>query len=112
MTTRAPYPILVERPSHRATSDPVVEYRHGTDERCSVTGGYVYRGGRLPGLTGVYLYSDFCDGTIWGYSDTAGAHPLPLATGAPPGSVLSFGEGPDGEIYVLTSDAVWRLEQP
>ena len=89
---------------------PVVEYRHGTDERCSVTGGYVYRGSRLPGLSSVYLYSDFCDGTLWGYDDVAGAHPLLLATGAPPGSVLSFGEGPDGEIYVLTSDALWRLE--
>ena len=89
---------------------PVVEYRHGADERCSVTGGYVYRGSRLPGLSSVYLYSDFCDGTLWGYADVAGAHRVLLATGAPPGSVLSFGEGPDGEIYVLTSDALWRLE--
>ena len=90
---------------------PTVEYRHGTDERCSVTGGYVYRGSRLPGLTGVYLYSDFCDGTLWGYSAATGAHPLLLRRGAVPfGAVLSFGEGPDGEIYVLTSDALWRLE--
>ena len=89
---------------------PVVEYRHGVDARCSVTGGYVYRGSRLPGLSGVYLYSDFCDGTLWGYSDTAGAHPIPLTDGAPPSSVLSFGQGPDGEIYVLTSNALWRLE--
>ncbi|MCY4630552.1 MAG: PQQ-dependent sugar dehydrogenase [bacterium] len=89
---------------------PVVEYRHGADARCSVTGGYVYRGGRLPGLSGVYLYSDFCDGTLWGYNEVAGAHPIHLASGAPPRSVLSFGQGPDGEIYVLTGDAIWRLE--
>ncbi len=89
---------------------PVVEYRHGADKRCSVTGGYVYRGALLPGLGGVYLYSDFCDGTLWGYSDAAGAHPIPLASGAPPDSVLSFGEGPDGEIYILTGNALWRLE--
>ncbi|MDE0653025.1 MAG: PQQ-dependent sugar dehydrogenase [bacterium] len=89
---------------------PTVEYRHGDDARCSVTGGYVYRGSRLPGLGGVYLYSDFCDGTLWGYNDVAGAHPIHLASGAPPKSVLSFGQGPDGEIYVLTGDALWRLE--
>ena len=89
---------------------PTVEYRHGADDRCSVAGGYVYRGSRLPGLSGVYLYSDFCDGTLWGYNETAGAHPIHLAAGAPPKSVLSFGQGPDGEIYVLTSDALWRLE--
>ena len=89
---------------------PVIEYRHGADKRCSVTGGYAYRGRLVPGLQGAYLYSDFCDGTLWGYTDAAGAHPLVLASGTHPGSVLSFGEGPDGEIYVLTSDALWRLE--
>lgn len=97
----------VEPPGHVR---PIVEYRHGADARCSVTGGYVYRGGRLPGLSGVYLYSDYCDGTLWGFSDTAGAHPLALAEGAHPGAVLSFGQGPDGEIYVLTGNALWRLE--
>ena len=90
---------------------PTVEYRHGDDRRCSVTGGYVYRGRRLPGLTGVYLYSDFCDGTLWGYSGGTGAHRVLLARGEPPfGAVLSFGEGPDGEIYVLSPEALWRLE--
>lgn len=103
----APFWSNTEPPGHVR---PVVEYRHGADARCSVTGGYVYRGSRLPGLSGVYLYSDFCDGTLWGYSDTAGAHPIPLANGAPPKSVLSFGQGPDGEIYVLTGNALWRLE--
>ena len=103
----APFWTNTEPPGHIR---PVVEYRHGADDRCSVTGGYVYRGARLPGLYGVYLYSDFCDGTLWGYSDAAGAHPIPLVSGAPPDSVLSFGQGPDGEIYVLTGNALWRLE--
>ena len=103
----APFWSNTEPPGHVR---PTVEYRHGADARCSVTGGYVYRGTRLPGLTGVYLYSDFCDGTLWGYNEVAGAHPIHLASGAPPKSVLSFGQGPDGEIYVLTSGALWRLE--
>ena len=103
----APFWSNTEPPGHVR---PTVEFRHGADARCSVTGGYVYRGSRLPGLSGVYLYSDFCDGTIWGYNEVAGAHPIPLASGAPPKSVLSFGQGPDGEIYVLTSGALWRLE--
>ena len=34
-----------------------------------------------------------------------------LAWGDPPfGAALSFGEGPDGEIYVLSPEALWRLE--
>lgn len=104
----APFWSNTEPPGHVR---PTVEYRHGEDRRCSVTGGYVYRGGRLPGLTGVYLYSDYCDGALWGYSDTAGAHQLTLARGEPPpGAVLSFGQGPGGEVYVLTPNALWRLE--
>ena len=103
----APFWSNTEPPGHVR---PIVEYRHGADRRCSVTGGYVYRGSRLPGLGGVYLYSDFCDGTLWGYNEASGAHPIRLAAGAPPDSVLSFGQGPDGEIYVLTGTGIWRLE--
>src|SRR5919106_243170 len=42
---------------------PVYEYPHDGG-RCSVTGGYVYRGAQIDGLDGAYLYSDFCDGVI------------------------------------------------
>ena len=105
----APFWSNTEPPGHVR---PTIEYRHGEDRRCSVTGGYVYRGSRLPGLAGVYLYSDYCDGTIWGYTGAAGAHRLIPTSGDPPlGAVLSFGQGPDGEIYVLTPNALWRLER-
>jgi glucose/arabinose dehydrogenase len=42
---------------------PVAEYRH--DSGCSVTGGRVYRGSRLPSLDGAYVYGDFCSGIVW-----------------------------------------------
>ena len=42
---------------------PVAEYTH--DEGCSVTGGYVYQGAKLPRLAGRYLYGDFCSGVLW-----------------------------------------------
>lgn len=44
--------------------DPVAQY--GRDLGCSVTGGYVYRGADIPDLQGVYLFSDFCSGRVWG----------------------------------------------
>src|SRR3990172_10672719 len=41
---------------------PVAEY--GRADGCSVTGGFVYRGQRIPGLVGHYLYSDYCQGWL------------------------------------------------
>lgn len=37
---------------------PVFQYRHTAG--CSISGGVVYRGRRIPALRGRYLYSDFC----------------------------------------------------
>lgn len=75
---------------------PIAEYGHGAG--CSVTGGYVYRGTRQPSMFGTYLFSDYCAGTIWTSDDTS-VTPVVLAeTGL---SVSSFGEGEDGEVYLV-----------
>jgi glucose/arabinose dehydrogenase/plastocyanin len=79
---------------------PVAEYSHS--EGCSITGGYVYRGSQFPGLDGLYVYADYCTNTIWGLSrDTAGAWRSAEIGSQPNMGIQSFGEGPDGEIYVL-----------
>lgn len=44
---------------------PVIEHSH-SDFR-SVTGGYIYRGSRLPELKGHYIYGDFDTGRIWSF---------------------------------------------
>src|SRR5438034_924042 len=55
---------------------PVLDYCHSTSQSgctgaeathptgCSITGGFVYRGCRMPDLRGRYFYSDFCRGFI------------------------------------------------
>ena len=42
---------------------PVAEYTH--DFGCTVIGGYVYRGTAHASLTGIYVYADYCSGTMW-----------------------------------------------
>ncbi len=42
---------------------PAAAYSH--KEGCSITGGLIYRGARLPRLAGRYVYGDFCSGTLW-----------------------------------------------
>jgi glucose/arabinose dehydrogenase len=78
---------------------PIAEYGHGPGGGCSVTGGYVYRGTRQPAMAGTYLFSDFCSGTIWTPSPTGELTPVTLAESGL--QVASFGEGEDGEIYLV-----------
>jgi len=75
--------------------DPVTEYGH-EQGRCSVTGGYVYRGGKIPALFGTYVFGDFCSGEIWGYRE--GTTRLLLDTNL---QITSFGEDWAGELYVV-----------
>ena len=74
---------------------PIAEYGH-TAGRCSITGGYVYRGGRSALLTGAYVYGDFCTGEIFMLS--GGAQTVLLDTTL---QIASFGEDEAGEIYVV-----------
>ena len=74
---------------------PAFDYSH-SGGRCSITGGYVYRGtlGSLP--TGTYVYGDYCTGEIFTWS--GGEQRLLLDTAF---SISSFGEDDAGEIYVV-----------
>lgn len=89
---------------------PVLEYGHDNG-RCSVTGGYVYRGASIPALQGYYLYGDWCTGTIWAAQRDATGNwktEVSLESGR---SISSFGEDSSGELYLVDySGAVLRFE--
>ena len=78
---------------------PVHEYEHGPG--CSVTGGVVYRGRRLPALEGAYLFSDLCDGTIRALIDdgTGGRSAIDLGVGGR--QVVGFARDAEGEVLVI-----------
>jgi glucose/arabinose dehydrogenase len=80
--------------------EPVAEYSH--DEGCSVTGGYVYRGQTIAALTGAYLYADYCSGRLWGlFRDASSGGYAPRLLLETDLRISSFGEGPDGELYLV-----------
>jgi len=83
---------------------PVHQY-DSVSPQCGVVGGYVYRGSRIPGLEGAYVFTDFCSGFIWGLDAAAVARgespPAHLLLDAPQG-FTSFGEDDDGELYVVS----------
>jgi glucose/arabinose dehydrogenase len=97
--------------SARGFVGPVLTYRHGTNGRCSITGGYVYRGDAYPQLKGIYFFGDFCSGEITGVRMgrfTVLEKRVLLDTTA---LISSFGVGSDGQIYVadLSTGSVRRI---
>jgi glucose/arabinose dehydrogenase len=79
---------------------PLVEYDH-SETRCSVTGGYVYRGDQIPSLQGYYIYGDYCSGDIWAlaYDGSVVTDNVLLTESGL--SITSFGEDAAGNLYVL-----------
>ena len=77
---------------------------------CAETGGYVYRGVRIPGLRGVYVFGDYCQGQLFGLfaeGDRFRAESL----GIDVATLSSFGEDAAGELYVLSlTGGLFRLE--
>jgi glucose/arabinose dehydrogenase len=76
---------------------PLLEYAHDSG-RCSITGGYVYRGSRIPALVGGYLFADYCTGEIWVVNPANAAKARLLDTDM---MISSFGENESGELYVV-----------
>jgi glucose/arabinose dehydrogenase len=87
---------------------PVAEFAH--TEGCSITGGYVYRGDKIPWLLGTYVYGDYCSGKIWGLhydGDSIIEHSMLLDSNL---SITSFGQGLDGKLYVLSRNSgIYRI---
>jgi len=88
---------------------PVTEYSH--DEGCSVTGGHVYRGTRFPEMAGVYLFADYCSGSIWGIPSAASEAVAPTALLASGRNIVAFGEDESRELYVadISGGGVYRI---
>lgn len=87
---------------------PISQYTH-SGGRCSITGGYVYRGCAIPELNGVYFFADYCTAEIFSFTYSgSGSAPTPTnrtAELAPGGglainTITSFGEDALGELYI------------
>lgn len=79
--------------------DPIWEYSHS--QGCSITGGYVYRGQKITKLQGAYIYGDYCSGMVWGLRKDPQGIWQNVALGQVNSAISSFGQGLDGELYLL-----------
>jgi len=88
---------------------PVQTYGHGGGN-CSVTGGVIYRGDKLPDWQGRYFYGDYCSARMWSLvwdgASVGGllGHVGALGTAVNGGNVnfiTSWGTDGNGDIYIV-----------
>lgn len=108
----------VTGPSPACAADPVTvaplyEYDH-SGGRCSITGGYVYRGTAYPKFEGSYFFADYCSAEMWALERTSGAPAVTRLTlsGTALANPRTFGEDAAGELYIASPSAIYRLEAP
>jgi glucose/arabinose dehydrogenase len=76
---------------------------------CSITGGYVYRGCKIPQARGLYFFADYCAARVWSFrlvgtsvteltDRTAEVTPVGLTIN----TITSFGEDASGELYITS----------
>ena len=89
--------------------DPIYDYHHDGGV-CAVTGGYVYRGARLAGWNGTYLFADECVGKVMALT-RSGSNVSVRDTGLAASQLASFGEDHSGEVYVLSlAGGLYRID--
>jgi len=87
---------------------PFFVYQHGAGE-CSVTGGFVYRGGLYPELYGYYLFADYCSGRFWAAIQSPGWVITDL--GDKGSLITTFGQNSDLELYVADGVNIYHIEE-
>jgi len=87
---------------------PVASYTHALG--CSVTGGFVYRGKRIPAARGRYFYGDFCTGQVWSMRVRDGEATSHRRERFKVPQLVSFGEDARGELYLLSrAGSIFRM---
>ena len=86
---------------------PVAVYDH-SGGKCSITGGYVYRGSNFPAFTGKYFFADYCSKQI-GLMSTDNS--ITWTTPFTGSSFATFGEDLNKEVYIaaLNTGKIYKI---
>ena len=85
---------------------PISTYAHTNNGiyKCSITGGYVYKGSQISGMNGVYFFADYCSQEIGmlSYNSDSDSWGMYLDSPNASGSWVTFGEDINGEMYIAS----------
>lgn len=102
-------------PEQNSITFPIGEYNYGGNPyRCSITGGYRYRGTSFSDFTGLYFFADYCSNEIGVLSETDNTWSLSFVERLVGNGWSCFGEDSSGELYVggLSSGIIYKLQSP
>lgn len=105
------HPFRPERPEGPSPIlKPIIEHNHN-DFR-SITGGFVYRGKRLPELAGRYLYADYDTGRVWAFRYAHGKVTDHRELADTVLRLVEWGEDQDGEVFLVdfTGGRLYQLQ--
>ncbi|WP_347216317.1 PQQ-dependent sugar dehydrogenase [Chryseobacterium sp.] len=94
-------------PAQSSMTFPVAIYDH-SGGKCSITGGYVYRGTQYPSLQGKYFFADYCSSQI-GILSTDNS--ITWTTAYSGNGFSSFGQDSQKELYVagVVSGKIFKI---
>lgn len=99
-------------PPQNLLTFPVATYNHfdGAVSRCSITGGYRYRGSAQPSLFGLYFFADFCSQEIGYLREVNNTWEINF-TSALGHNWVAFGEDVNGELYAasIVQGSIFRI---
>lgn len=81
---------------------PVAQYTHSASGafKCSITGGYRYRGTAFPNFYGLYFFADYCSNEIGTLTPNGSGWDMAFSNQFSGNGWTTFGEALDGELYI------------
>ena len=105
---------MLEYPSDAAYWKSIMGFKEKNITGCSVTGGYIYRGGKIKPLYGLYIFSDFCSGKIWSFNQNNNEIIEITASllSSDQHMIASFGEDIYNELYIVDYlGAIYKIQK-
>jgi glucose/arabinose dehydrogenase len=97
-------------PADNTLTFPVAEYSH-SNNRCSITGGYRYRGSLYPGFSGWYFFADYCSNEIGVLKGNGNNWDIAYSEEFSGNGWAAFGEDVNGELYIagVSSGTIYKI---
>ncbi len=92
---------------------PIAEYSHSDSGnfKCSITGGYRYRGTIYSNFSGLYFFADYCSNEIGFLKENGSNWDMSFSTVFDGNGWTTFGEDINGELYIagINSGTIYKI---